>query len=145
MPLDPVGNISLSLQIVILFLLILGLPFFRGQKGQRDPKNLIVHGYLTVAALVLHTILILIVMVPSFASGIPEFADMTIISAFNVLSHAILGTIAEILGLVIIVGWLIKGPKKMACWKYKKYMPATFIIWVIALVNGAIVHILGMI
>lgn len=27
MPLDPIGNISLTLQIVILFLLIMGLPF----------------------------------------------------------------------------------------------------------------------
>ena len=35
MPLDPMGNISLILQVVILFVLILGLPFARGQKTKR--------------------------------------------------------------------------------------------------------------
>lgn len=54
-PLDPLGNISLVFQVVILFLLILGLPFVRGMGGE---KNLMRHGYLTVLALILHTILI---------------------------------------------------------------------------------------
>ena len=56
-PLDPAGNISLVLQVVILFLLILGLPHAIGVGGK---KNLIRHGYLTILALILHTILIFI-------------------------------------------------------------------------------------
>jgi hypothetical protein len=145
MTLDPVGNVSLILQIVILFLLILGLPLFRGQKGQRDQKNLIAHGYSTVAALVLHTILIFTIMIPSFASGIPDIADFTVINAFTVLSHAILGVTAEVLGFIIVTVWLSKGPKKLACWRWKKWMVPTFIIWVISVVNGTLIHILGMI
>ena len=65
--LDPVGNVSLVLQIVILFLLVLGLPFFRGQINK---KNFMFHGYSTVAAIVLHTALIFVVMVPSFTGGL---------------------------------------------------------------------------
>ena len=142
MTLDPVGNISLALQVVILFLLILGLPFFRGQKEQ---KNLIAHGYSTVAAVVLHTILIFAIMIPSFASGLLVIGDLSVFDSFTVISHGVLGTIAEILGLLIIAIWLSKGPKKMACWKWRRWMAATFIIWVISLVNGTLVHILGMI
>jgi hypothetical protein len=145
MTLDPVGNISLALQVVILFLLILGLPFFRGPKNQSEKKNLIAHGYSTVAALVLHTILIFAVMIPSFASGLLEISDLSAFDAFTVLSHGVLGTLAEILGLAIITIWLGKGPQKMVCWKYRRWMTATFVIWVISLVNGTLVHIYGMI
>lgn len=142
---DPVGNISLVLQIVILFLLVLGLPFFRGQTGKKEQKNLIAHGYSTVAALVLHTILIFVIMIPSLASGIPAVAYLTFVSAFTVTSHAILGTLAEILGLLIVAFWLGKGPKKMTCWRHRRWMSFTFIIWVISVVNGTLVHVFGLI
>lgn len=142
MPLDPVGNISLILQIVILFLLILGLPFFRGQRNQ---KNLTTHGYFTVAALILHTILIFLVMIPTFTSGLGELGDLSLFSAITVWSHIILGTAAEVFGAIIIVGWLGRGPKKMTCYKLRRWMMPVFIIWVISIVNGALIHILGMI
>ena len=140
-PLDPVGNISLILQVVILFLLVLGLPFARGFGGK---KNLMLHGYLTILALVLHTILIFIVMIPSFSSGLGELADLSLLEAFNVWSHVILGTIAEILGFIVVVFWVSKSPAKMACGLMKALMLPLFIIWTISLVNGALIHILGM-
>lgn len=140
-PLDPIGNISLTLQIVILFLLILGLPLFRGPK---DQKNIIGHGYFTVVALILHTILVFLVMIPSFSEGLGELGELSLFNSFTVWSHAILGTTAEVLGIIIIVFWVSKGPKKMACWKLRRWMMPTFIIWVLSIVNGALVHILGM-
>lgn len=139
--LDPVGNVSLSLQVAILFLLILGLPFVRSQSSR---KNLTWHGYSTVAALVLHTILILLVMVPSFTKGVSEFGELSIFNSITVWSHAVLGTTAEVLGIVLVVAWLRRGPSKMACALWKKWMMPTFIIWTVSIVNGALVHILGM-
>lgn len=141
MALDPVGNISLVLQIVILFLLVLGLPFFR---GPRDQKNLTWHGYSTVAALVLHTILILTVMIPSFSEGLTELADLDLFSSLTIWSHIILGTTAEALGILIIGLWLGRGPKKMACWKMKRWMMPTFVIWVLSIINGTLIHVLGL-
>lgn len=139
--LDPVGSVSLSLQVVILFLLILGLPFVRGQNNK---KNLTLHGYSTVAALVLHTILILLVMIPSFTSGFSEFGELTLSNSITVWSHAVLGTTAEVLGIVLVVSWLRMGPSKMVCALWKKWMMPTFIVWTVSIVNGALVHILGM-
>jgi hypothetical protein len=98
MPLD-MGNVSLILQIAILFLLILGLPLVRGTGSQ---KNSIRHGYFTVFALALHTILIFIVMIPTFAGGIGEITGLPILTTINVLSHAILGIIAEVLGFLLL-------------------------------------------
>jgi hypothetical protein len=67
--LDPIGNVSLLLQITILFLLVLGLPLV---KGDNTKKNMTRHGYLAVAALVLHSVLIFAIMVPSFDNGLGE-------------------------------------------------------------------------
>ncbi len=140
-PLDPVGNVSLILQITILFLLILGLPLTR---TERNRKNLMRHGYLTVAALILHTILIFVVMIPSFTGGIPELGDLDFFSAVTVYSHIILGTLAEILGIVVIGFWFSKPLQNMACAKLKKIMLPLFIVWAISIINGSLVHIFGM-
>ena len=137
--LDPIGNISLVLQIVILFLLILGLPF---AKGLNTKKNLAIHGYLTIAALVLHTILILIVMIPSFRNGFGEIGELSAISSFTVWSHVVLGTAAEISGIILVGAWLSNPISKMGCTRMKRWMLPTFIIWAVAIVNGALVHIL---
>ena len=137
--LDPIGNISLALQIVILFLLILGLPF---AKGINTKKNLSIHGYLTIAALILHTILILMVMIPSFIDGFGEIGELTATSAFTVWSHIVLGTAAEVAGIILVGAWLSKPLSKMGCTKLKRWMLPIFIIWTVAIVNGTLVHIL---
>jgi hypothetical protein len=50
------GNITLTLSVVAVFLLVLGLPLVRG--GLNTKKNLQRHGVLTVIALALQAILI---------------------------------------------------------------------------------------
>ena len=140
-PLDPVGNISLSLQVVILFLLIIGLP---SVKGRNENKIATRHGYLTLLALILHTILIFIVMIPPFTKGLPDISSLPPLYIFNIFSHVILGTVAEVLGLVLVGYWLLGSPNKMRCMKLKRWMMPIFIIWIISLINGALVHIVGM-
>jgi len=139
-PLDPVGNISLVLQIVILFLLILGLPFV---KGLGVKKNLLRHGSLTIVALILHSIVIFIVMLPVFNYGIGELSGLSFLAALTVWSHAILGTTAELLGIIVVGFWVSKPLSNMNCLRMKKVMTPLFIIWTISVVNGAIIHILG--
>jgi hypothetical protein len=83
-------------------------------------------------------------MIPAFAEGIVEISNLPLLSTINVLSHAILGTIAEVLGFVIVGLWVSKPLKNMACLKAKRIMLPLFVIWTISLINGAIIHILGM-
>jgi len=139
--LDPVGNVSLILQIVILFLLVLGLPFFR---GQTNGKNFMWHGYSTVAAIVLHTFIIFIVMIPVFTGGIGELSGLSLFYSVTVWSHVVLGTAAEALGIILIAFWVSKGPSKLACGRLKKWMIPIFVVWMISIINGALIHILGM-
>jgi hypothetical protein len=139
--LDPVGNVTLVLQVTILFLLILGLPFV---KGEGSKKNLTRHGYLTALAVALHTVLIFVVMVPSFVRGFSELGGQSIVDIANIWSHVVLGTVAEALGVFLIAAWLYKPPSMLACSRWKKLMMPTFVIWVISLVGGTLIHILGM-
>ncbi len=137
--LDLMGNISLSLQVAILFLLILGLPLSHGVSGKR---NLMRHGYLTVVALVLHAILIFWDMIPTLVNGLPAINSLPILSAVNVWSHIILGTFAEVLGGIIVAFWFSKPLNILYCARLKKWMLPLFIIWMISLINGSLIHIL---
>jgi hypothetical protein len=141
MPLDPTGNVSLILQVVILFLLILGLPLAKGFGGK---KNLMRHGYLTVLALILHTLLIFIVMITTFNNGLGEIGGLSFFYALTVWSHVMLGTTAEILAIIVVGFWVSKPLTNMTCFRTKKIMLPLFIIWTLAIINGALVHILGM-
>lgn len=138
-PSDPIGDISLILQVVILFLLILGLPFIKGVGVKRSYKT---HGYLTILALILHSIIIFTVMVPAFGGGIGELGELSTVASVTVWSHVFLGTAAEILGIMVVGLWLSKPLSNMACLKMKKTMLPLFIIWTISIINGALIHLL---
>jgi hypothetical protein len=141
LPFDP-GDASLVLQVVIFFLLVLGLPFV---KGIGTKKNFIIHGGLTFLALILHTVLIFIAMVPSLDGGFAALAGLSFPSTFIFWSHVILGTVAVILGFTVIGFWVYKPLSNMGCIRVKKVMAPLLIIWVISLLNGALVHILKII
>lgn len=121
--------------------MIFGLPFVRASNSKR---NIVWHGYSKVIALILHTILILVVMVPSFTGGLGNISNLSVLEAFNVWSHVILGVTAEALGIIMIVVWLSKPRAVIACAKTRKWMIPTFIIWITSLINGTLIHILGL-
>jgi len=59
-------------------------------RGINNKKNLTMQGYLAITALVLHTILILIVIVPSFTGSVREIGELTAIASLTVCSHVVL-------------------------------------------------------
>lgn len=83
-------------------------------------------------------------MIPTFTSGLGELGGLSLFDSVTVWSHAVLGTAAEVLGIILVASWLIHGPARMACGRWKKWMTPIFIVWVISIVNGALIHILGM-
>jgi hypothetical protein len=140
-PLD-LGSTVLILQIVILLLLILGLPSLWGRDNKRNVTR---HGYFTALALVLHTILLFIPMIPSFYNNLEVISRLSVLESIVVWSHILLGTIAEVSGILLVGLWMFKSPSKMTCARRKKWMMPIFIIWTISLVSGALIHIIGMI
>jgi len=134
------GYVSLGFQVLIFFLLILGLPLVRGAWNK---KNLMRHGYLTVLALTLHVSLTIILMIPTIDGGFGALNGLSFLDSFIVWSHLILGTAAIILGFIVVGFWLSKPLSNMACLRAKKIMLPLLILWTISLISGAIIHIFG--
>ena len=139
MPLDLAGNIALILSIISLFLLILGIPLVRNLRNVENFKR---HGYLTIVALAIETILVFVVMIPSFTNNLNEILLLSPLSALNTWLHVCLGVVAEVAGFVYVAVWLAFSPSTMQCTRFRRYMMPTFIIWIIAIVSGALIHLL---
>jgi hypothetical protein len=139
--LDLAGNIVLTFSVTCLFLLVMGLPLVR---GLRNKKNLMRHGYLTIIALIIQTIMVVWVMVPSFIANISPILTLNPLYSLDTWLHVALGVFAEISGFSYVVLWLAFTTSKMQCVRAKKCMMPTFIVWVIAIVTGALIHLLQM-
>ncbi|MEM2102930.1 MAG: DUF420 domain-containing protein [Candidatus Bathyarchaeia archaeon] len=128
------ADVSLILQIAVLVFIFLAMR----AKRKKDYKA---HGWLMVVAVALHTVTILVVMLPSLQSmgGIFEnvynrFAAVTII-------HFVVGGVAEILGLFLVGVWAFSR-NTSDCFKKKQLMRVTIVLWLIGLVLGIYVYIM---
>jgi hypothetical protein len=136
-----IDSLTLTLSVVAVFLLVLGLPLV---KGINTKKNLTRHGILTIVALALQAVLIFVIMVPSFVQHFSEIISIQPMFSFNVWLHIVLGLMAFISGLVYVGLRLSLYSSGLRCARAKKYMMPTLIIWIIAVINGALIFLLQM-
>ena len=127
-------DVNLLLQILILILLFIGRKFVKDKKH----KN---HGIMMTIAVTLHTISILLIMIPSFVT----YFGLTI-SSFSLgivitWIHAIVGILAEVLGIFIVVKWRFQPEPMKICGKRRKFMIPLFILWTFALILGIAFYI----
>jgi len=130
-----IATLSLVIQLVVLGLL-LGSVWLKAMKKFRQ------HGITMLSAVVLHAILILTWMIPSFsgflsASGSINLADTIVIV---ILVHAFAGIIAFVLGVWLVGSWHLKADLKK-CFAKKKIMRVTLSLWLIALILGIILYL----
>jgi hypothetical protein len=128
---------SLVLHLTILGLLIFG---YRQKKRFKFRQ----HGITMSIALLVHVIAIFSIMVPSFvAAVIPQYIllhPFDIISVTGLL-HAILGTVAAMLGGWFVAAWHFKKDLT-GCSGKRRQMRLTIIIWIAALLLGILLYYL---
>jgi uncharacterized membrane protein YozB (DUF420 family) len=128
------ATISLILQIVVLVLLFAGV----GLKGRKRFRQ---HGIVMLTAVVLHTIIILAWMVPSFSilsfSGSINLADMIVVT---ILVHAFMGIAADLLGIWLVASWRLRADMK-TCFAKKSLMRVTITLWLITLFLGIVLYL----
>ena len=127
------ATISLIFQIVVLVLLFAGM----GLKGRKKFRQ---HGIVMLTAVVLHTIIILAWMVPSFSlsfAGSINFADMIVVT---ILVHAFMGIAADLLGIWLVASWRLRADMK-TCFAKKSLMRVTMTLWLIALFLGIVLYL----
>ena len=126
---------NLVIQIVVLFLIALGYILKRKLQFRR-------HGLVMSTGLILHLIMTLYVMVPSFVLAlIKEYIIPDPFSAVSVIGlvHAVLGSITISFGLWIVLSWRFRNDIQ-SCIARKKYMKKTLAIWVVSLSFGILLY-----
>ncbi|MBN1244144.1 hypothetical protein JXA31_00960 [Candidatus Bathyarchaeota archaeon] len=126
-----IATVSLVLQIAVLILLF-------GSLGLKGRKKLRQHGITMLIAVVLHTISILAVMIPSF--GVITSGDFPVLISAIAYVHGITGIIAEVFGVWIIATWRLRTSLQY-CAPKKKLMRLTLILWLIALFLGILLYL----
>ena len=133
-------NVSLILEIIILILLIIGSEYAYKKKYTK-------HGWMMVVAVALHTVSVLSIMIPSIVEESNLLGEITSAGIVTQL-HVISGTAAWILGIASIVWWGFKKTKAHVSLpshlKRKWVMRVIFIVWLVALISGIILHLFYM-
>ncbi|HUW47367.1 MAG TPA: hypothetical protein VMW36_01315 [Patescibacteria group bacterium] len=93
-------------------------------------------------AVVLHTVSIFVVMVPSLLASEGLFGDLLNRLALVVFSHAVLGSFVEVLGLYLLSMLALNRGFSKACFKNKMIMRVTLVLWVVELIVGVYVYFL---
>ncbi len=126
---------NLVIQIVVLFLLTYGYVLKRKLRFRH-------HGIVMSTALILHLIMVVFIMIPSFVFAvIPEYIVPTPLTATSVVAliHGILGSVALLLGTWIVASWWFRK-NIQGCISRKKIMLKILTVWVFSLVIGIILY-----
>ena len=142
MTLDFQGNVVSVIQIIALILLVIGVYPYRIRTKNR---NLIMHGFLSILALVLNLATTISVMIPSFSTNISLITNLSILQSTVVWLHVASGIAAILLGFVIIASWVTHPLGELGCSKTWKLMMPTFLIWTLAIVLGISIHIFNIV
>jgi hypothetical protein len=128
------STLSLGIQIVVLCLLI-GAVFLKTHKKYRQ------HGIVMFSAVVLHIVSILAVMVPSFRAyvgpGVINFSDLW---AIVTLVHVSAGFMTALFGIWLVGSWHLKTDIQ-GCFKKKRFMDVTLILWMLSIVLGILLYL----
>jgi hypothetical protein len=136
MALDLQDSIVIVIQIIALILPTLGVYPYRIRTKNR---NLIMHGFLGILALILNFVTIFWVMLPTFTATIAFIGEIHILQAAIILLHAGLGVTSIILGLIIIASWITHPLGELSCSKTWRLMIPIYLIWIVTLILGFII------
>jgi hypothetical protein len=132
------GDISLGLNVIALIFVTIGIVRRKGSK-----KVMIRHGYLSIVGFAIKLATVFAVMIPSLLVSSSELGTFSALPLGLVVVKVVLGIAGDAMGFVCIVPWLLKPVEQMGCYRVKKWMLPTFIIWSISIILGAIIHLGG--
>lgn len=123
------ADVSLIIQIALLILVVSGWLVAR----RRRYAN---HGRLMAVAFGAHIATVMVVMIPSLVASRGIFLYGVNSLALVAGAHAILGSLALILGFIMMGRWLLNRLNIKACLKRKGQMRLSLIVWLAALGFG---------
>jgi len=130
-----VSSLTLFLQVGVFLLVISGF-LLRKQKLFRA------HGLAMFAGVILHLVSVIVIMVPSFVVGLVPFIAEKPSNVISIVSfpHAIVGSVAAILGVWIVFSWRLRHGLQF-CAPKRKWMKLTLWIWLTSLTLGFMLYL----
>lgn len=110
--------------------------------GLKKQKKFRVHGITMLAAVLLHLVSVVVVMVPSYANLLPLLSEIDLSALIIVLLvHGVIGFITAALAVWIVASWRLRQSLKY-CMPKKKAMRLTLILWVITVILAFLLYVL---
>jgi uncharacterized membrane protein YozB (DUF420 family) len=128
------SDLNLIFQVVIAAFLVSAL--FAIAKGKYRT-----HGAIMGCCIALNTISIFLVMVPSLLGLDGLISRLSTRLSLLVVTHAIVGSVVETLGVLLVVAWVFDGTRVDNCFRRKRLMEAAIILWMLELVLGVYVYV----
>jgi uncharacterized membrane protein YozB (DUF420 family) len=129
---------DLNLIIQIITIGIIAVSLFYKSKGR-----LKIHGITMGTAVILNLLSFVLVMGPIFFNFFEFFSTETGIGAVQAAwVHAVPGAVALLLGIFLVVRWAIHASNVAGCYKWKRIMDLTLILWMFSLVVGIATYVL---
>lgn len=134
---DLLGDISLVLNIASLFLVGIGVV---GRKGSKN--NYLRHGYLSILGFFFKLVTVFVAMIPPLLTeALPELREFSIFQVSFLGIKLVLGIGGTVMGFICIAPWVIKNRDMNACLKVKRWMWPTLVVWILAVIFGAAIHL----
>lgn len=131
-------NTSLNMLIQILTLVIIIVSLYFKKKG-----NIKLHGASMGIAVILHLLTFVLVMGPIFAEHFSFYSsEMSLPLVQTTWLHAIPGAIALILAIFLVLIWAVKASNIAGCYKRKRIMDITLLLWLFSLIFGIVTFVL---
>lgn len=99
------------------------------------------HGYLSILGFAIKLVTVFAVMIPILFTEMPEIIEFSALPLGLVTSKIVLGIAGDVMGFVCIVPWFLKPLAQMNCNRVKRWMLPTFIVWIVSIILGVIIHL----
>jgi uncharacterized membrane protein YozB (DUF420 family) len=129
-------DLNLLIQVITLVIILASLVYKKNGK-------LKMHGTTMGIAVILHVFSFVLVMGPAFYNFFEFFSTQTSIRAVQTAwLHAVPGGIALLLGIFLVAKWAIQASNVAGCYKRKRIMDLTLVLWIFSLTFGIATYIL---
>jgi hypothetical protein len=129
-------DLNLVLQITILAILFVSLFYKRKTKFKA-------HGVTMGLGVILQILAFILVMGPTFFNNLDFFySEASVPAVQTTWIHAVPGAIALLLGIFLVARWAVKTSNVTGCYKLKRIMDVTIVLWILSLVFGIATYVL---
>ena len=131
-----IADVNFLFQIAVFIFLVGGVSIAKLRRGFTK------HGAVMGIAVFLNTVSIAVVMVPSSLSFRGLFSAPVTRPALAIVTHIVMGSLTEILGIWLVAIWAFRRYEIKACARRKNVMRGTILLWLVELFIGVYVYIM---